>query len=411
MKKGKLFTAILAVALLAIAMMVIPAGAEDGGTLVITSTLWSQPAEQTYIINEVIKPFEEMYGVTVKFDVINDGAAVLDRIAVQSDTDHVSTDLVIVHNGDMAKWTDAGYVADITALKAGLTDRTFSEAFSSAMAVDGMDFFLPISADVYLTIVSNDALAYKPADADMDALTWDQYAAWVAAVAAGEGDGKAVTSFGSMIYTMGATSLSYGAGFPELNTPEAMEAWNVWAAMGDGWIDTVDTVDAEMEPLKNGEAWMAVTHVARAGEVYGFNPTQFTIGPAPSGPAGTGSIAGSHGIGVVEGAPNMEAAKLFIEYLTEPQMIAKTSAGAGGFIPPISEAIGFLGTEPEDIAIAKAILVLENGVTSGVPGSNYTDWGAVKGVYMAAFKAVREGQEITQEFLDAAQADMDALLK
>ena len=136
MKKGKLFTAIMAVALLAVAMMVIPAGAQDGGTLVITSTLWSQPAEQTYIINEVIKPFEEMYGVTVKFDVINDGAAVLDRIAVQADTDHVSTDLVIVHNGDMAKWTDAGYVSDISELKASLTDRTFSEAFASSMSVD-----------------------------------------------------------------------------------------------------------------------------------------------------------------------------------------------------------------------------------------------------------------------------------
>ncbi len=411
MKKGKLFTAIMAVALLAVAMMVIPAGAQDGGTLVITSTLWSQPAEQTYIINEVIKPFEEMYGVTVKFDVINDGAAVLDRIAVQSETDHVSTDLVIVHNGDMAKWTDAGYVSDISELKASLTDRTFSEAFASSMSVDGKDYFLPISADVYLTIANNDALPYKPADADMDTLTWDQYADWVAAVAAGEGEGKAVTSWGSMVYTFGATGLSYGAGFPDFNSPEAMQAWNVWAKMGNGWIDTVDTVDAEMEPLKNGEAWMAVAHVARVGEVYGFNPTQFTIGPAPSGPAGTGSIAGAHGIGIVEGAPNAEAAKLFIEYLTEPEMIAKTSAGAGGFIPPISEAIQYLGTEPEDVAIAKAILVLENGVTSGVPGSDYTDWGAVKQVYMDTFKAVREGQEITQEFLDGAQANLDALLK
>ena len=63
-------------------------------------------------------------------------------------------------------------------------------AFDGNAIVGGTRYFVPISADVYLTIANNEALPYLPAGADMDSLTYKQYADWAVAVAEGEGEGK-----------------------------------------------------------------------------------------------------------------------------------------------------------------------------------------------------------------------------
>ena len=66
------------------------------------------------------------------------------------------------------------------------------------------------------------------------------------------------------------------------------------------------------------ESWLTVFHNARAGQVYDSNPTQFTLAPAPSGPAGIGSIAGVSGYAILKGAPNYDLSVAFLEYLTSP---------------------------------------------------------------------------------------------
>ena len=46
----------------------------------------------------------------------------------------------------------------------------------------------------------------------------------------------------------------------------------------------------------------------------------------------------------------------------------------------------YLGDEAIDEVINKAVLVLENGVVSGVPGYLYQDWGAVKDCFDDVFE-------------------------
>ena len=90
----------------------------------------------------------------------------------------------------------------------------------------------------------------------------------------------------------------------------------------------------------------------------------------------------------------------------------KISKGTGGFIPPVQEAIDFLGDEAIDEVINKAVLVLENGVVSGVPAGNYQDWGAVKACFEAVLvDTILPGGEVTQARADTAQACVDNLLK
>ncbi|MCP4358468.1 MAG: extracellular solute-binding protein [Chloroflexi bacterium] len=382
-------------------------------TLVFSSRLFSPPREQEFFINEVIKPFEEEHNVTVNFQILDD-QTLLDRAQVQQDTDHVTTDIVAAHNSRMAEWIDAGYVEDLTDVVTSWDDRTFSEAFSQDTNMDGHQYFLPVGADVYLLLANNQALPYLPDGADIDAMTWEQYAEWANAIAEGEGEGKVcITGIPakSWIYMFGGSGLSYGAGFPDINSPEAAEAWAIWASMGDAFIPSVLNVDSCVDPMMREESWLTVFHNARAGQVYASNETQFSLAPAPSGPTGIGTIAGVSGYGIMQGSENYDLALEFLEYLTRPDIQVKISKGTGGFIPPVEEAIEYLGDEATDEVINKAILVLNNGIVSGVPAGNYQDWGAVKQVFDDVFvDMVLNGDgTVDQAMLDAAAEALTAL--
>jgi len=384
-------------------------------TLVFTSRLWSVPTEQEFVINEILKPFEEEHGVKINFQVMDD-TTMLQRAQVQQETDHVTTDVIIAYVANMPDWINKGYVEDMTDLIGSWDDRNFAKTFEANTNKDGKQYFIPVGADVYLTLANKKALPYLPAGADIDALTWEQYAQWAVNIAEGEGEGKTVVTgipMKSWVYQFGAAALSYGAGFPDINSPEAVEAWKIYSKIGeaDGYIPTVLNVDNCIDPMKREEAWLTVFHNARAGEVYSSNETKYVLAPAPSGPAGIGSIAGTSGFAIMKDAPNPELAKTFLEYITRPDIQLKLSKGTGGFIPPVEEALDFLGDEPTDEVISKAILVLENGRVSGVPGGDFQDWGAVKKVFDNLFENMVLEGKVDQAMLDAANDELDALRK
>jgi multiple sugar transport system substrate-binding protein len=385
-------------------------------TLVFSSRLFSPPREQEFFINEIIKPFEEEHGVTVNFQIIDD-QTLLDRAEVQQSTDHVTTDIVIAHNSRMPEWIEAGWVEDLTDVVASWDDRTFSTAFSQDTDKDGKQYFLPVGADVYLLLANNQALPYLPDGVDLDAITWDQYADWAVAIAEGEGEGKVcITGIPgkSWIYQYGGTALSYGAGFPDAGSDAAMDAWKVWEEIGlaGGFVPSVLNVENCVDPMQREESWLTVFHNARAGQVYASNETAFTLAPAPSGPNGIGSIAGVSGYAVMKGSANYDLAVSFLEYLTRPDIQVKLAKGTGGFIPPVDEAREYLGDEAIDEVINKAVLVLNNGVVSGVPAGNYQDWTAVKNCLDDLFEdTLLAGLEVSAERAATAEACIVALEK
>ena len=385
---------------------------EENGTLVIDSRLFSLPEEQEFFINEIIAPFEAEHGVSVTLQILSDDA-ILESAEHQQSTGVITTNLVCVHNGRMSEWIDQDYVEDLTANVDGWTDRHFIPTFEEDTNRDGKQYFLPVAADVYLLLANNQALPYLPAGADVQDLTWEQYAAWSTAIVSSTGEGKSVVTGvprKSFIYHFGGAALSHGAGFPEINSPGAVETWGILLSMKDAFIPNVRDIDNCMFPMASGEAWLAVLHCARAGWVY--TETQFTVAPAPKGPAGIGSIAGLSGFGIMKGTPDKDLAIEFLEYLTRPEVLVKIARGTGGFIPPMQEALDFLGDEPGDEVIENAVMVLENGVVSGVPGGDFQDWGEVKQVFDDAFVTMvlsNTTGTVVLPYLDQAQRDIDAL--
>ena len=161
------------------------------------------------------------------------------------------------------------------------------------------------------------------------------------------------------------------------------------------------------------ESWLTVFHNARAGQVYSSNETQFTLAPAPIGPNGIGTIAGVSGYAIMKGSENYDLAVQFLEYLTRPDIQVKIAKGTGGFIPPVQEAVDYMGEEAVDEVITKALLVLDKGVASGVPSYLYQDWGSVKQVFDDVFvDMVLNGDgTVDQARLDAAADELTALEK
>ncbi len=374
-------------------------GEEQVPTLVLDSRLWSPPAEQEFVINEVLKPFGEENGVHVALSIFGD-EDLLKRAEVQTKTGNNTTDIVIAYASYFDQWVSKGYVEDLTGVVDSWDDRTFSPGINSMAVFDGRQYFVPIGSDVYLLCANNQALPYLPSGADVQNLTWEQFADWAIAIAEGEGEGKlAVTGVPqkALIYQVGGITLSYGGGFPDVSSDAAVEAWEIMVRMRNAFTPTVGTYDGLVEPMKRGEAWLTWAHVANVGDIYRSNPSQYTIAPVPSGPAGKGSIAGTQGFGIPVNSPNRELALKLVEYMTRPDIMVKLALGAGGWIPPVSEAVAALGDEAQDQVIKMAIDVMDNGVLSFIPPA-YTaggNWGQIKQVY----------DDISRQFLATGSVD------
>lgn len=385
--------------------------AEEGPSrLVVTSRLWSPATEQKFLYDEVFPAFEKENNCVIMFDILRD-EDLIKRAELQATTGRVTGDVVITGHGWMNQWIAGDYIEELPVTQ--WSKRTFSAAFLESLTSGGKTYFAPVGADVYLLLANRKAMKYLPAGVDVQNITWEEYVDWAVAIAEGEGEGKcAVTGvpMKSLIYMYGGMFLSYGGEFPVVNSPGAVEAWKLLTKMKDAYSPTVMTYDNVTIPMKSGETWLTVAHMARMGEAYRSNPADYVLAPAPRGPEGIGSIAGTSGFAVLKGSQNRELALKFIEYMTRPEIAVKVARGTGGFLPPIDEAIEVLGDSPVDEVIKKGVLVLQNGIVSGVPASEYTSWGAVKQVYDDLFAEMIIGTGVyDQALVDAAQAKLEAL--
>jgi multiple sugar transport system substrate-binding protein len=381
-------------------------------SLVVTSRLWSPATEQKFLFDEVFPEFEKENNCVVMFDILRD-EDLIKRAELQAATGRVTGDVVITGHGWMGTWIDGDYIEELPLNE--WSKRTFSAAFLDSLTHNGKTYFAPVGADVYLLLANQKAMKYLPAGADVQNITWEQYIDWAVSMAKGEGEGKtAVTGvpMQSLIYMYGGMFLSYGGEFPVINSPGAIKGWKLLTKMKDAYSPTVMTYSNVTIPMKSGETWLTVAHMARMGEAYRSNPVNYVIAPAPRGPEGIGSIAGTSGFALLKGSQNRELALKFIEFMTRPEIAVKVARGTGGFLPPIDEAIAILGDSPIDEVIKKGVMVLQTGVVSGVPGTEYTSWGAVKQVYDDVFVEMILGTgTFDKALLDAAQAKLEALKK
>ncbi|MBF0246071.1 MAG: extracellular solute-binding protein [Planctomycetes bacterium] len=381
-------------------------------TLVVGSRLWSHPAEQEFVRNSILASFEQAHGCVVKLTLADD-AKLLQQVQVQRDTGNQTTDVVVVYGPQMRRWIEDNLVEDLDNQLKTWNERSFAEGFRALTSKDGKRYFLPVAADDYLLLVNKLAMEHLPEGASIKTLSWQQLADWALAIAKAEGEGKMAFTAAAqkmLIYQVSAVVLSYGGGFPDVASEGALAAWKLLKSMKPALCKATTTFDTVIPPLKRGEAWIAISHNARIGEVYAMAPDRYVIAPVPLGPAGRGSVAGVSGLGLVKGSAKSELALAFMKYLTQPEIQLQLSKGTGGFIPAVTEAQALLGDAPEDAVIRESLKVLKQGKLAFIPAVN--DWGSVKKIYDEAFaKIVLGDTEADPAYLDGAQEKINALLK
>ncbi len=270
----------------------------------ITSGLWSRPEEQQFIREEVLPAFVEQTGIEVELEVLA-GDDIVKLMTSQKDSGEWTTDIVMTHSGDMPKYIAGEYVQPIDDLIGGL-DITVLDAFSDSTKMDGKTYYIPISADVYLLIANIKALDYLPDGVSLESITWEQYKDWAIAMAEVEGPKVSFPAepVKATLYQMGGISLSYGGGFPEINSDGMKMAWDLVGEMiaADAIVETSFNYSNPIDQMKSEEAWLSFYHMVPVGDIYGSAPAKYEVAPAPAGPNGNGTIAGAWGgIGITAG--------------------------------------------------------------------------------------------------------------
>ena len=343
--------------------------------------------EKEYLMNEYFKGFEEEYGVTVTVDFVAQADAIK-KIQTEQETGNIVSDIVFADTANMAPYVNGGWMEDISDIVDG-TGSTYTNMFDAITNVGDARYFVPNSFDVYIVIANKKALDYLPAGLTeedvVNGLTWDQYADWAVAIAAGEGEGKtmmpASLEGSQLLYPMAGMSLAYDGGFPEFTSDGFKDAMGVIAkiAAGNGFYAEQDQYTAVTDPMNSGDVWLAFSHMAPAGASYNASPNSYVIGAAPTGSNGSGSTSGAWCYGTQKGAPHMDLAEKLIEYIARPEVNYAFCSNYGGALSPIAEVIDELDEEDavmraglamlDDTTIRNAVKLLYGDVFSEVLGT------------------------------------------
>lgn len=204
-------------------------------------------------------------------------------------------------------------------------DREFAPTFleTGLLGTDDYLYYVPWMQATYIMAAHKDALSYLPEGADVNALTWDQFAGWCQNLLEQTGGPKCGLPHAGLFqrFLEGYLWPSFTGGMVSQFKSQAAADMLTWSR--DTLWPTIHpqsiSYEFMQEPLLTGEVWVAFDHVARLIEAFNTEPDNFVAFPAPAGPAGRGFMPVIVGLGIPQNAPNPDGAMALIDYLTQPE--------------------------------------------------------------------------------------------
>lgn len=301
---------------------------QDGGEVVFLSTQLRPVEEAEAFRNEVLSGFEG----EVEF-IPEDTGPFYDRIAAEAQAGQGEVGLIGGQHGDFAALIEQDLLMDLSDLTVDLADRGIVEAYLE-LGKFGTErqFYVPWMQATYIMAARRDALDYLPEGLDENSLqtdlTYEQLGAWVAAINEEEGPRFGLPAGEDGLLHRFFQGYSYPSFTGALNTafksPGAVEMWewlrDAWSAANPQSL----SYNQMSEPLLAGEVWVAWDHTARLIDAVRQSPDDFVMFPAPRGPEGLGYMPVVAGLAIPASAPDPEASRNLIRYLTEPETQAET---------------------------------------------------------------------------------------
>lgn len=388
----------------------------------ITPTLGPPPGDVSFFSTQFV-PVEE----AAKFrTILQDGGnydftgseegPVISLVLAGAETGQGQVDLVGALHGTYPSITDAmmnmtDVVDDLSA------DREFNQAYleTGLLGTEDYLYYVPWMQATYIMAAHKDALEFLPAGADINALTWEQFAEWCQTLLDETGGPKCGVPHAGLFHRFleGFLWPSYTGGM--VTKFKSQEAANMLEWARDSLWPTIHpqsiSYDFMQEPLQSGEVWVAFDHVARLIQAFNADPENFVAFPAPAGPAGRGYMPVVVGLGIPNDAPNPDAAMALIDYLTQPET-QKRILSELAFFPVVS------GVDTSDLpagvaleaAAVEATVTAEDALPALIPVGLGPRGGEINDIFKAAFNRVVIDGEDVATVLEEEAGNLQALL-
>jgi len=203
--------------------------------------------------------------------------------------------------------------------------------------------YLPWMQATYILGVNKQALQYLPSGASVDNMTYAQLKDWCKNISDRTGRKRCGFPVGPMSLMhrliQGYLYPAYTGGL--VTTYKSSDAVKLWQDFKDLWqyVNPQSLqIDFMQESLLSGEVWVGFDHVARLVNAFKEKPNDFVAAPAPKGPKGLYYMSVLAGLAIPKSTPNKTGAEAFIDYMTTPDVQAKT-LNAVAFFPVLDKAL------------------------------------------------------------------------
>ena len=304
------------------------------------------PTERLIFLSTQLRPIEEaqkmrnliLNGYRREVDYITELPQQFPvRIKAEEQSGMHTVDVVGALHGELQPLVRLDALAPLDDFAGKLTSRGIpSPLMTFGKLGTAHQLYIPWMQASYIMVANKAALPYLPGGADIDALSYDQLAAWASRIE--QETGKRLLGFpagpqGLMHrFFEGFLYPSYTGGIVVPFRSEAAEAmWTQFASLWKSVNPNSTSYNFMEQPLLSGDVWIAFDHIARVLDALRRKPAQFVAFPDPAGPKARGYMPVLAGLAVLKGAPDMNGAMGLIDYLTWPETQIATARNVGFF--------------------------------------------------------------------------------
>jgi multiple sugar transport system substrate-binding protein len=372
------------VAALVAVVAVSSAGAKTGrtsaGTVVFMSTQLTPVTEQQKFIDVTLKGFPG----NVQFVPANAPSDLVTRLNAEAQAGNGQVSLAGATVGDLE--TVADKLIDLSDVAAKLKNAGIPQSlWDQAKLGTNKQLSIPWMQATYLMCANKKALPYLPKGANLNSLTWGQFAQWAANLQKKFGTPEVGFPVAGLFprFLQGYLVPSFtGRLVTKFESKEDAAAWlylkNLWR-----FVNPQSTQYAFMQdPLLSGEVMVAWDHVARLTNALQAKPNDFVLFPAPSGPKGRGFLPVLATVGIPKTAPDPTDAKSLILFLDNISQQARTIT-EHGFFPVVGGKLSKRLSEGS-LALAAAVK-LQQAQKDAIPSVLPIGLGAQSGAYAKVF--------------------------
>jgi multiple sugar transport system substrate-binding protein len=299
-------------------------------------------------------------------------------------------------------------IAKTTEVNAGLVEL-------GKLGTKDFQYYVPWMQATYTMAARKEALAFLPEGADINALTWEQVAAWAKNIQ--EKTGKPGLAFPvkglfhrflqGYLYPSFTGGMVTGFKSPEAAAMFAFVRDDLWPYVNPESIN-YDNMGAL---LASGEVMLTWDHVARLKPGFDQAVDDLVAFPAPAGPAGLGYMPVVVGVGIPATSPNPTGAMDFVKFLLSPATQGKIMSELG-FYP----VVGGVDTSnlPAGVAAQFAAVQMQGNAKNAVPSLLPVGLGArggdLNGIFRNAFTRIVVEKQDIQTVLNEEGAALQKLM-